>query len=121
VNCSMLAIIDRQRVGRHVATMEQRPARRSWATDRVSTRSRLEAALSGNQAWERRRRNAHAVGLELAGDTLPQFRIRPAFVPRTTGRRQETTRRAEATNPQVRTRIRVSPQVAESGSRTLSR
>jgi hypothetical protein len=46
---------------------------------------------------------------------------RPAFVPRATGRRQETSETARATNLQVRNRIRVSPQVAKPGSRTLSR
>jgi hypothetical protein len=45
----------------------------------------------------------------------------PAFVPRTTGRRQETTGMAGASNPQVRNRIRASPQVAKSAPRTLSR
>jgi hypothetical protein len=48
-------------------------------------------------------------------------RRRPAFVPRTTGRRQETTRSAGATNRQVRRHIRLSSLVAKSGSRTLSR
>jgi hypothetical protein len=48
-------------------------------------------------------------------------RSRPAFVPRTTGRRQETTRTAGASNPQVRNRIRASPQVVRSIPRTLSR
>ena len=46
---------------------------------------------------------------------------RPAFVPRTTGKRQEMTGTAGASNPQVRNRIRASPQVARSASRTLSR
>jgi hypothetical protein len=46
---------------------------------------------------------------------------RPAFVPRTTGRRQETTRMAGASNPQVRNQIRASPQVANPAPRTLSR
>ena len=45
----------------------------------------------------------------------------PAFVPRTTGRRQETTGTAGASNPQVRNRIRASPQVAKSAPRTPSR
>jgi hypothetical protein len=45
----------------------------------------------------------------------------PAFVPRTTGRRQETTGTAGVSNPQVRNRIRASPQVARSAPRTLSR
>jgi hypothetical protein len=47
--------------------------------------------------------------------------FRPAFVPRTTGRRQEMTGTAEASNPQVRTQIRASSQVAKSAPRTLSR
>jgi hypothetical protein len=46
---------------------------------------------------------------------------RPAFVPRTTGRRQEMTGTAEASNQQVRRQIRPSPQVARSAPRTLSR
>src|ERR671911_2234897 len=46
---------------------------------------------------------------------------RPAFVPRTTGRRQEMTGTAGASNPQVRNEIRPSPQVARSAPRTLSR
>jgi hypothetical protein len=46
---------------------------------------------------------------------------RPAFVPRTTGRRQETTGTAGASNPQVRNQIRPSPQVANPAPRTLSR
>ena len=46
---------------------------------------------------------------------------RPAFVPRTTGRRQEMTGTAEASNPQVRNPIRPTPQVARSAPRTLSR
>ena len=46
---------------------------------------------------------------------------RPAFVPRTTGRRQEMTGTAGASNPQVRSPIRVSSLAARSGSRTLSR
>ena len=46
---------------------------------------------------------------------------RPAFVPRTTGRRREMTRTAGASNPQVRNQVRSSPQVARPGSRTLSR
>jgi hypothetical protein len=45
---------------------------------------------------------------------------RPAFVPRTTGRRQEMTGTAEASNQQVRKQIRPSPQVARSAPRTLS-
>jgi hypothetical protein len=48
-------------------------------------------------------------------------RSRPAFVPRTTGRRQEMTGTAGASNPQVRNRIRTSAQVAKSAPRTLSR
>src|ERR687898_1629226 len=48
-------------------------------------------------------------------------RRRPAFVPRTTGRRQETTGTAGASNPQVRDRIPASSQVARSAPRTLSR
>ena len=48
-------------------------------------------------------------------------RIRPAFVPRTTWRRQETARRAGASNPQVRNQIRVSSLVAKSAAKTLSR
>jgi hypothetical protein len=55
----------------------------------------------------------------------PGFKIsalnRPAFVPRTTGRRQEITGTAGASNRQVRNQIRPSPQVARSASRTLSR
>ena len=47
--------------------------------------------------------------------------IRPAFVPRTNGRRREKMGTAGASNPQVRERIRASPQVAKSASRTLSR
>jgi hypothetical protein len=46
---------------------------------------------------------------------------RPAFVPRTTGKRQEKTGTAGASNPQVRWQIRPSPQVARSAPRTLSR
>ena len=46
---------------------------------------------------------------------------RPAFVPRTTGRRREMTRTAGASNPQVRNQIRPSPQVAKPVPRTLSR
>jgi hypothetical protein len=46
---------------------------------------------------------------------------RPAFVPRTTGRRQETVGTAGASNPQVRDSIRASPLVAKSAPRTLSR
>jgi hypothetical protein len=46
---------------------------------------------------------------------------RPAFVPRTTGRRQEMTGPAGASSPQVRNQIRPSPQVARSVPRTLSR
>jgi hypothetical protein len=46
---------------------------------------------------------------------------RPAFVPRTTGRRQEVRRKAGASNPHVRDRIRPSLQVARSAPRTLSR
>ena len=46
---------------------------------------------------------------------------RPAFVPRTTGRRQETTGTAGASNPQVRNQIRPSPQVANPAPRTRSR
>ena len=46
---------------------------------------------------------------------------RPAFVPRTTGRRQEMTGTAGASNPQVRNQIRPSPQAARSPPRTLSR
>jgi hypothetical protein len=48
-------------------------------------------------------------------------RRRPAFVPRTTGKRQETTRTAGVKNRQVRQRIRLASLVARSGSRTLSR
>jgi MOSC domain-containing protein YiiM len=48
-------------------------------------------------------------------------RRRPAFVPRTTGRCQETTGAAGASNPQVRPWIRPSSQVAKSAPRTLSR
>src|SRR6266581_986775 len=47
--------------------------------------------------------------------------VRPAFVPRTTGRRQETSRTAGAANPQVKKQIRVSSQLARSAPRTLSR
>jgi hypothetical protein len=56
-------------------------------------------------------------------DTEADFarRSRPAFVPRTTGRRQETTRTVGASNPQVRSQIRVSSLVAKSAPRTLSR
>jgi hypothetical protein len=46
---------------------------------------------------------------------------RPAFVPRTTGRRQEMTRKAGASDPQVRNQIRPSLRVARSAPRTLSR
>jgi hypothetical protein len=46
---------------------------------------------------------------------------RPASVPRTTGRRQEMTGTAGASNPQVRKQIRPSLQVARSAPRTLSR
>jgi hypothetical protein len=46
---------------------------------------------------------------------------RPAFVPRTTGRRQEMTGRAGASDPQVRNQGRPPPQVAGSAPRTLSR
>jgi hypothetical protein len=46
---------------------------------------------------------------------------RPAFVPRATGRRQESSRTAGATHPQVRARIGASPQVPNLGSRTRSR
>jgi hypothetical protein len=46
---------------------------------------------------------------------------RPAFVPRTTGRRQEMTGTAGVSNRQVRNQIRPSPQVARSVPRTLSR
>jgi hypothetical protein len=48
-------------------------------------------------------------------------RSRPAFVPRTTGRREETTRRAEQQNAQFRRQIRESPRVARVAPRTLSR
>jgi hypothetical protein len=48
-------------------------------------------------------------------------RTRPAFVPPTTRRRQETIGTAGASNPQVRNQIRPSPQVAKSAPRTLSR
>jgi hypothetical protein len=47
-------------------------------------------------------------------------RARPAFVPRTTGRRQEKSG-AGASNPQVRSRARALPQVAKSAPRTVSR
>jgi hypothetical protein len=46
---------------------------------------------------------------------------RPAFVPRTTGRRQEMTGKAGASNPLVRNPIRPTPQVARSAPTTLSR
>src|SRR5215211_3637400 len=46
---------------------------------------------------------------------------RPAFVPRTTGRRQEMTATPEVSNPEVRNQIRPSPQVARSAAGTLSR
>src|SRR6266542_4423299 len=46
---------------------------------------------------------------------------RPAFVPRTTGRREGMTRTAGASNPQVRNRICASSLVAKSTPRTLSR
>jgi hypothetical protein len=51
----------------------------------------------------------------------PEHGGRPAFVPRTTERRQEVTGTAGASNPQVRRRIWVSPLVAKSAPRTLSR
>jgi hypothetical protein len=47
--------------------------------------------------------------------------VRPAFVPRTTRRRQENYGTAGASNPHVRNRIRALPQVAKSAPRTLSR
>jgi hypothetical protein len=47
--------------------------------------------------------------------------VRPAFVPRTTGRRQGTTGMARAPNPQVRNQIRASLQLMRSTPRTLSR
>ena len=74
-----------------------------------------------------RRRTARAERLRVTEIRLRFFevfdppRLRPAFVPRTTGRRQETTGAAGASKPQVRRRIRASPLVAKSGSRTLSR
>jgi hypothetical protein len=46
---------------------------------------------------------------------------RPAFVPRTTGRRQEMTGTAGASNAQVRNQIGPSPQVARSAPKTLPR
>jgi hypothetical protein len=49
----------------------------------------------------------------------PAHNGRPAFVPRTTGRRQEMTGTAGASNPQVRSQIQASPQVAMSAQRTL--
>jgi hypothetical protein len=52
---------------------------------------------------------------------LSELAGRPAFVPRATRRRQETVGCAGATNLQVRVPIRVSPQVASSVPRTLSR
>jgi hypothetical protein len=56
------------------------------------------------------------------GSVVPHSsRNRPAFVPRTTGRGQEVTGTAGASNPQVRSQIGVSALVATSASRTLSR
>src|SRR5918995_2482714 len=68
-----------------------------------------------------------SVHLALASDDderhWPQVAVldRPAFVPRTTGRRQEMTGPAGASNPQVSNEIRPSPQVVRSAPRTLSR
>src|SRR5918994_6536696 len=50
-----------------------------------------------------------------------RFRVRPAFVPRATRRRQEEVGWAGASNSQVNDEIRLLPQVARSAPRTLSR
>jgi hypothetical protein len=77
-----------------------------------------------------RRSGSYSVPFASATENRTRLRIlmpstlrpsRPAFVPRTTGRRQETTGTAGASNPQVRSQIRASPQVAKSAPRTLSR
>jgi hypothetical protein len=60
-------------------------------------------------------------GFSLRLRPQPAHGGRPAFVPRTTERRQEMTGTARASNPHVRRRIWVSSLVATSASRTLSR
>ena len=60
-------------------------------------------------------------GFSLRLRPQPAHGGRPAFVPRTTGRRQEMTGTAGASNPHVRNQIRASPQVVRSIPRTLSR
>jgi hypothetical protein len=62
-----------------------------------------------------------AQGVAMATHARIAWPHRPVFVLRTTGRRQEMTRTAEGSNPQVMEGIRVSSLVAKSGSRTLSR
>jgi hypothetical protein len=68
--------------------------------------SRVKDAISAT------RERTSQLGLSSSAIPLPRLRIRPAFVPRTTRRRQETAGSAGASNPLVTRQIRVSGQIA---------